>query len=241
MEQGVHIILATGKTRYSALDLIEHLDLKTPGIYSQGLILYDGDGTIRFQHTIADDVAQHIIDYADDNALSLLVYSGMSIYGNRFTDDPTRITQYGEPEPIIKTALGEIVGKIPINKLIFMDTPPKITTIRAELSTQLNGRATVVQALDDMLEVMPNGVSKGTAFHYLIDEMNIPSAETMAIGNAENDIQMIQAAGIGVAVDNSMDSLKAVADVIVPSNDEDGVGVAIERFVFQNQKRTPQE
>lgn len=234
MAEGVHIVLATGKTRFSALNLIQQLNLKTPGIYSQGLILYDGDGNVRYQHTISDEVASWIINYAEKNELSLLAYSGMSLYTNRFTQDPTIITQYGEPEPIIQAKLDDIVGQVPINKLIFMDSPPTITKIRAELTTQLNGNATVVQALADMLEVMPTGISKGTAFQYLVEDFGFSSAETMAIGNAENDIEMIQAAGIGIAVENSMESLKAVADVIVPSNDEDGVAVAIEDYVLRH-------
>jgi hypothetical protein len=241
MKEGVQIVLATGKTRYSALDLIRHLDLKSAGIYSQGLILYDGDGTVRFQHTMDDEVARQVIDYADLHEISLLVYSGMSLYTNQFTDDPTRITQYGEPEPIVEAKLCDIVGNVPINKLIFMDTPSTITKIRAELADQLAGRATVVQALEEMLEVMPNGISKGTAFRFLVDDIGLRQAETMAIGNAENDIEMIEAAGIGVAVENSMDSLKAVADVIVPSNDDDGVAVAIDRFVIQQQTIRVQE
>ncbi len=232
MELGVQIVLATGKTRYSAIPLIEHLQLTTSGIYSQGLIIYSGDGSVRIQHTISDAVAKFIIEYADRHKVSLLVYSGTTLYINQHDFDPHRITQYGEPEPIVKSELVEIVGQVPINKLIFMDEPTRITQIRHELVSQLNGDATIVQALDEMLEVMPNSISKGTALQYLLDDLDIKTSEAMAIGNAENDIQMIELAGVGVAVENAMDSLKAVADVIVPSNDEDGVAVAIERFIL---------
>jgi hypothetical protein len=90
-----------------------------------------------------------------------------------------------------------------------------------------------------MLEVLPPNGSKGDALRVLLDELNIPAEQVMALGDGENDIEMLQLAGIGVAVGNASPLLKAVADQVVASNDDDGVAEAIERFVLHRTVEVP--
>ncbi len=86
-----------------------------------------------------------------------------------------------------------------------------------------------------MLEILPNGASKGAALKTLIKDLGVSSESVMAIGDAENDIEMIQLAGIGVAVGNAGQAVKDAADVVVASNDADGVAEAVERYVLQTE------
>lgn len=82
------------------------------------------------------------------------------------------------------------------------------------------------------LEVNAKGADKGSALLWLADYLGIDREETMSFGDGENDIPMIQAAGIGVAMENALDTVKAAADMITLKNDEDGVAAAIRKIIF---------
>ena len=67
---------------------------------------------------------------------------------------------------------------------------------------------------------------------FLAEMFEIPIEETMAVGDSQNDMDIMQAAGIGVAMENATDEVKAIADFVTKSNLEDGVGYAIEKFIL---------
>lgn len=83
------------------------------------------------------------------------------------------------------------------------------------------------------LEITAGGASKGQALAALCNHLGIDTRDTMAFGDRDNDSDMLAAAGIGVAMGNAVPELKAVADCITDSNDEDGIARAIEKFVFE--------
>ena len=87
------------------------------------------------------------------------------------------------------------------------------------------------------LEVNAKGADKGSALLWLADYLGIAREETMSFGDGENDIPMIQAAGIGVAMENALDTVKAAADMITLKNDEDGVAAAIRKIIFGSNEK----
>ncbi len=84
----------------------------------------------------------------------------------------------------------------------------------------------------EMVEVLPPGASKGAALKQLLKIMKLDAAQVMAVGDAENDIEMIQLAGVGVAMGQSAQNVKDAADTVTASNDADGVAEALERYVL---------
>lgn len=230
MEQGVQVLLATGKTRYSAREAIEQLNLTTPGVYLQGLILYNGDGSVREQIQLEPELVRHIIDFAERQSISLAAYCGLRIYTPHRTAQTDKLGKYHEPLPE-QIPVDELEA-LPVNKILLIDEPDRVTAVREALASEVEGRATLVQALDDMLEILPYGASKGAGLKRLLEQLGIAPEHVLAIGDAENDIEMLQLAGIGVAVGNAMPETKAAADYVVAGNDEDGVAEAIERFVL---------
>ena len=83
----------------------------------------------------------------------------------------------------------------------------------------------------ELLEVVDSRVSKGRALRHLAHHFRIDIAHTMAIGDSENDIDMLREAAVGVAVSGADRDVQAVADHIVASNDDDGVAEALDMFV----------
>jgi hydroxymethylpyrimidine pyrophosphatase-like HAD family hydrolase len=82
------------------------------------------------------------------------------------------------------------------------------------------------------LEIVPERVSKADALAVLGAMHGVPSAEMISIGDNFNDLDMIHYAGLGVAMDNAPEEVKTTADLIAPSNDEDGVAYIIENFLL---------
>lgn len=241
IEQGVQVVIATGKTRHSAQEAIRALNLQTPGVYLQGLMICNADGSVRHQQSIDASVVSEINAFARGQRLSLVAYSGADILTeqrNQYTD---RLIAYHEPTPIEVESLVELLDSRPMNKLIIIDTAPRINDVREELSGRLDGRATLVQALADMLEILPPGASKGAGLRRLLDDLGVSPEHVLAIGDGENDIEMLQMAGIGVAVGNAMPQAKAAADYVVASNDADGVVEAVERFVLATARNLSKE
>lgn len=103
----------------------------------------------------------------------------------------------------------------------------------ARLEVEAIGNATITSSFPNNLEVGGPNTSKKTALMFLMDRLGVSSEELMCCGDAPNDIQMAELAAIGVAVANAWGGLKDHADYITASNDDDGVALAIEKFVIR--------
>ncbi|CAI7903049.1 unnamed protein product, partial [Closterium sp. NIES-54] len=142
-------------------------------------------------------------------------------------------TIYYEPRAEVMPSVHHIINETPIQKLLFYDTPHGIDGfIRPFWSAATAGRATVTQAVPDMLEILPPGQSKGAGVRVLLDHLKLSAEQVMAIGDGENDLEMIEMVGWGVAMANGSEKTKAVAKATVASNDEDGIAEAIHKFIL---------
>jgi hydroxymethylpyrimidine pyrophosphatase-like HAD family hydrolase len=110
-----------------------------------------------------------------------------------------------------------------------------VKALRWQLSMQIDGAARIMQAgVSEMLEVLPKGGSKGAALRTLLKDLKLSPEQVMAVGDGENDIEMLRLAGVGVAVSNAQSILKEAADHVTTASYGDGVAEAIEQFVLKN-------
>jgi len=242
MEKGIQIVLATGKTRGSALSLIARLGLTSPGIYLQGLATYNADASLRHQIFLDKAIARRVITFAEDRGFTVVAYSGSRILTRKNNRDTNILVQYGEPDVEAIGPLQNILDTTPINKVMAVKKGEyrAISALRWQLDRQLDGAARLVQAaLPDMLEIVPPGGSKGAALKTMLKDLDIPAENALAIGDGENDIEMIQLAGIGVAMGNALPNVKSAANHVTTTNDADGVAEAIERFVLKVDEPKP--
>ena len=103
-----------------------------------------------------------------------------------------------------------------------------------ELKEIYGDKLHIVSSGNDNFEVMLGSTSKGNAVSFLAKSLNIDPSEVMCIGDSENDLSMINFAGIGVAMGNGLDILKEAADYITDTNDNSGVAKAVEKLVLNN-------
>lgn len=233
MAQGITVILATGKSRPSAEAVIRQLALDTPGVYLQGLAIYNADGTIRHERTLDPAVAAQVIALTEDDGHTVIAYCRDRIFMGRPRERwHQMLVNYHEPTPEPVESLAEHLNGTAVNKMVVFCEQEVIGALRERLEAHLGDSATLVQAVNNMLEIVPPGSSKGRGLKRLLDDLGIPAEHVLAIGDGENDVEMLQLAGIGAAVGNAADVAKAAADVVVATNDEDGVAEAIERFAL---------
>ena len=241
MERDIRVMLATGKARPAAMAAMEKaglvgdemvVGLNTPGIFLQGLQVY-GRGGVALQSGALDmDVARRVLEFATARDIAVTCFLGDDCVTPRVTKELEELHyRYYEPYPEELT-VEDILRGPPIRKMLMMnDDVGLMQSIRPDMDKQLRQTsAGTMVAVDTMLEVVPKGWNKGTALQTLLRDMEpdgVRVENVMAIGDGANDLEMIAEAGIGVAMGNAVDIVKASADVVVASNDADGIYEAI--------------
>lgn len=118
------------------------------------------------------------------------------------------------------------------NKLLVMSDHPSMLRLRPLLEARLTGRAALTSALPGMVEILPPGASKGAGVAWLLQRLGVDPGACMAMGDGENDVEMLRLVGLGVAMGNAVEAASAAADAHTAPNDEDGVARAIEKYVL---------
>jgi HAD superfamily hydrolase (TIGR01484 family) len=116
-----------------------------------------------------------------------------------------------------------------ILKILFIsrESDALLERIELEMSERLTGKAAVQRSIPHVIEVTNLIATKDRGLQFLSDTLHIPATEMIAVGDGENDLRMLKYVGCGVAVANALPSLKDQADLIIGSNDENGLARAI--------------
>eukprot|EP00873_Tetraselmis_striata_P023847 jgi/Tetstr1/444111/TSEL_032010.t1 len=231
---GIPMVLATGKARGPwTKKVFPQIGLPMPGVYLQGCLIYDKDGDLLFSRELQEDICRDLISFAAAESLTLTAYCGERILTEATDVHTDRLLFYEEPTPEGVGPMTAILGKIPVQKMILMAEQSRIEEIRPAVATLMEGRATLTTALTGMLEILPLGASKGDGVSKLLDILGVAAENVMAMGDGENDVEMLEMAGWGVAMGNAGPHAREVADAVVASNDEDGVAEAINKYVLE--------
>ena len=243
---------ATGKSRRGAMDSlgpeIEELMMQfhVPGVYLQGLYCVDGQGRVLLERKLSKDAIAAAEEIAKLHGVSVVGYDGDDLYTTELTPVVVHLSDhYGEPMPRLLPATAsdyrEDIRPLSdhrpgMHKLLLMDEDvSKLDQLRPMLESVCDSYgASVTQALSTMLEWIPSGCSKAQGVAAVCSDRNIdPETELLALGDAENDAQMLEMAAIGVAMGNGSPSAKKAADYVMSRHcDEGGAGYAIDLFVF---------
>lgn len=121
---------------------------------------------------------------------------------------------------------------LPYKILAKNDDPKQLEKTKQALINLNIPSITVVQSASFIVEVIPSTSSKGNTINLLANYLNISKDQIMALGDYDNDKEMLMAAGLSIAMGNATDEIKQLSDYITASNDENGLAKAIEKFVF---------
>ncbi len=233
---GILVVPATGKAPSSLRGVLPSLGLNGPAICLQGALVTAEGGRLISQTPLPSEVADRTAVWAQRRSKTLVAYCGDHVLAAECNSLTDLMIPYQDPVPQAVGSLPGALASRSVHKLMFIDEPALIPEIRRTLSIELDGWAKLVQSLPNMLEILPLGVSKGSALRTLLEPLGIDAGSLMAIGDAENDLEMMKLAGLPVAMGNASEEVKSAADWVVASNDCDGVGEAVERALAQQPK-----
>ena len=128
--------------------------------------------------------------------------------------------------------LADFLHFAPVKILMSVD-PEQIAAVQREIAALLPDDLTVVQTAAFYLEVIPRAINKGQGILDICRALQMQPEEVVAFGDAENDIPMLRAAGVGVAMGNADPAVKAAADMVTLSNNEDGIAAALEKLLAE--------
>lgn len=241
MEQGIHIVLSTGRILKSVLQHSNHIGTSSPIIACNGAMITSKDGNeIIYENAIEHSSFQDIIRLAEENNIYYHFYNKDAFYYKKTDNDMLRYYKFYEKmfknnEIILKGFQdpSDISNhkKSKAYKFVFIeDDTDKLLGFREKLNTI--EKINISSSWDNNIEVMNEGVSKGNSLKHLIDILNIDKSQVVAIGDNENDISMFEVAGLAIAMENGDEIIREYTDVVTDTNDQDGLANAIEKYVL---------
>ena len=231
-EAGVTITLATGRMFASAQQIAKQIELNVPIITYQGsLVKTLMDEQVLYQRDVPQEAALELLEYVKEHKLHLQLYVNDTLFG---IEDNDRIKSYSKNSNIpyiIEPDFNKLINE-PNHKMLIIDEPHILDSHIPILQEKLGHVLHITKSKPNFLEFMHKQGTKGEALKFIANYINCELSETIAIGDAWNDREMIQVAGLGVAMGNAVEPLKELADYITLSNDRDGVAYAINKFIF---------
>ncbi len=233
MDKGITVILASGRAFPSMLPYVQELGISAPVICYQGCqIVLPETRQVIYQATLPLPVTQTLLEYAQSRDLDITVYVDDHIYLREFRHPEEFYRRwFGLPCILVKDLVAGVRQEP--TKVIITGAGPENDRLMPELQRRFGSSINVIRSHTLFIEGMPLGVSKGAALERVAADLGIPQEQTMAIGDWGNDVEMVAWAGLGVAMGNATEGVKAVASYVAPSVEEDGVAVAIETFCLK--------
>jgi Cof subfamily protein (haloacid dehalogenase superfamily) len=234
---GVVVTIATGRMFRSARQIAADLEIVGPIVCYQGAMVRDAvTGELLLHETIPGDMSHSIIAESDRLGLHLNVYLQDELYVSQANSHAEfysrinmglRLTEVGD----LHKWLDRQDGKEP-TKLVIVTDAEQTDHVLRHFTSRYGGSLQVTKSHARFTEFTNKLCSKGRALAFVAAELGIPRGSVMAIGDGLNDLDMIEWAGLGVAMDSCPQEVRAAARVVCPPLSEDGAAVAIERYVL---------
>ena len=234
---GIYVALSTGRAAIASRWVMDHLKLDGYHIFFDGALVYNPENDHEvYAESIDGNLACEAIDFARENKINCDLYTSSRYYieqeswavdirRNFFRINPTfrNLNEVCLQERIIK---GTVIVRAPEEKSIAHEFQDKF---RGKLS--FSWTMTPAYPDVDFINVVSPKVSKGKALEELCAFYRVPLAQVVAVGDGINDLTLLKMAGLAVAMGNSVDELKSIADVITEDVDHNGVAEIIKRFL----------
>jgi Cof subfamily protein (haloacid dehalogenase superfamily) len=218
-EQGVRVVLASGRRHENMLRFHHELNLEGPIISCQGGLVRNAEtDEILYKCLMRPDLAAEVVEQAEAEGVTLAYYhlDGTLI---REHNAMTDLYQFRTKSPVIERGdLRQLAGETPI-KIVSIRPPEQAARALPLLMARYDGRLEIVQTDPEYIEFLPLGVSKAVGMATVAERYGIAQAETLAFGDGNNDVPMLQWAGLGIAMDHGRPSAQLAADRIAPPGD----------------------
>jgi Cof subfamily protein (haloacid dehalogenase superfamily) len=232
-ERGVAITIVTGRMLAAARPFAHQLGIDGALVCYQGAAIFNvTTGQVVQMTPVRQDVTREVLAWAAERGIHAQCYLDDKLYLQSINEFSKRYTDLARVEPHLVPSLSEMFHDRPTIKIVLVDNPAPSEQHLAALTSLLGDRAYLTRSNVDFVEVLDPRVNKGAALAFVADGYGATLEETLAVGDAWNDLPLLEAAGIGVAMGSGPPELLARADAVVGDVAHDGVAEAIERFVL---------
>ncbi len=216
-ENGARVIIASGRRHQNSIRFQRQLQLSGPIIACQGGLIRDGEsGNVIEAHFLPQTVAREIAEEAEKNGVQPIYYHLDHLYvpegNNRWLDlYEARVGERAETLP----SLSQLDGRRAL-KIVWYGDPVILRKIRPEMAARYQGKVDILSTESENLEFMPRGINKAAALEKVAREFGVPQEQVLAFGDAENDLQMLAWAGMGVAMRHGNAAAISAAKMVSP-------------------------
>jgi Cof subfamily protein (haloacid dehalogenase superfamily) len=229
--RGVKVVIASARPPRSVRHIYRQLGLGTLQINYNGALVWDEPaGRLALHTPLPGELVRRIIAFARSVFPNVIVSTEIVDRWHTDRHDETHTTETGRLFPPDVIAPLHIFDSLETTKLMFLADPADIARLDAALIAELGPTVTIIRTDPNLLQLMHPAAGKGVALAWVAGQYGIPADQVLAIGDGDNDIDMLNWAGVAVAMDNAAPTVRAVADWVAPSNNDHGVHAALVRY-----------
>jgi Cof subfamily protein (haloacid dehalogenase superfamily) len=230
-ETGIHVVLVTGRMFQAVRPYALEAGLDDPVICYQGAVVAEpADGRWLRHVPIPLELAREAIAAVNDEGFGLNCYVDDELYVAEVTPAARR---YADFQHLELHPVGDLLAWLdaPPTKLVVIDDPDVLDGLKQRLKARFEGRLYISKSLPYFLELASPDVTKAAGLEFLARHLGFARDRTVACGDGENDVELLEWAGYAVAVENAHERVLAAADLVCPSVDEEGVAQLVEAFL----------
>jgi Cof subfamily protein (haloacid dehalogenase superfamily) len=224
-------VLVTGRMFQAVRPYALEAGLDDPVVCYQGAVVAEPVSGRWLRHVpIPLELARETIAAVNEEGFALNCYVDDELYVAEITPEARR---YADFQHLELHAVGDLLDWLdqPPTKLVVIEDPEVLDSLKQRMLARFDERLYISKSLPYFLEFASPDVTKAAGLDFLSERVGFSRGRTMAFGDGENDIELIDWAGYGVAVANAHDRVKEVADFVCPSVDEEGVAQVLEAFL----------
>jgi Cof subfamily protein (haloacid dehalogenase superfamily) len=231
LSAGIHVVLVTGRMFQSVRRYALEAGIEDPVVCYQGAVVAEPISGRWLRHVpIPLGLARETIAALNEEGVGLNCYVDDELYVAEVTPEARRYADFQDLELHPVGDLLDWLGRPP-TKLVVIGGPEPLDGLKQRMLDRFEGRLYISKSLPYFLEFASPDVTKAAGLEFLAEQLGFARDRTLAFGDGENDIELVDWAGYGVAVENAHDLVKEVADFVCPSVDEEGVARVLEAYL----------
>lgn len=238
LRKGLIFTISTGRMFQSTLPFARELGLPEdqPIICYNGALIRRLSGETLYEQPLSPDVSSLVVDHGQSRGWTINAYFDDELYVAKLNQE---VRDYATRVRCDVTEVGDLVqfiqdGGKRLSKLMVISEPSQTPERMEELRPLVGDDVQLVRSRPRFIEITNRQAHKGAALCWLAQALGVKPDEVMAVGDSQNDLTMLEAAGVGVAVANASLEIQAVADHVVATHYDHGVAQAIHEFALQS-------
>jgi len=228
---GIHVVLVTGRMFQAVRRYAFEAGLDDPVVCYQGAVVAEPVSGRWLRHEpIPLELARETIAALNDEGFGLNCYVDDELYVAEITPEARR---YAEFQELQIHPVGDLLAWLqqPPTKLVVIDDPEVLDRLKEHMLSRFDGRLYISKSLPHFLEFASPDVTKAAGLQFVSEHVGFARERTVGFGDGENDIELVDWAGFGIAVANAHERVKELADLVCPSVDDEGVAQVLEAYL----------